>query len=164
MASVWVTETVTASSEAVHLTQSNKLLPKGTVIVSCIASPGEVSIVSKPSHTNQQVNAVVPNEKCPTSWLYCALANLRPEIIGMASGGSVTPNLNKGDFSRIKVIHPSNALMCSFDKNVRSLFDKILSNEDENQILTELRDTLLPKLMSGEIRVKDAEREVEAAI
>lgn len=164
MASVWVTETETALSEAGHLTQSNKLLPKGTVIVSCIASPGEVSIVSKPSHTNQQVNAVVPNEDCPTSWLYCALANLRPEIIGMASGGSVTPNLNKGDFSHIKVIHPSNALMCSFDKNVRSLFDKILSNEDENQILTELRDTLLPKLMSGEIRVKDAEREVEAAV
>ena len=164
MTSVWVTETETALSEAGHLTQSKKLLQKGTVIVSCIASPGEVSIVSKPSHTNQQINAVVPNEDCPTSWLYCALANLRSMVIGMASGGSVTANLNKTDFSLIKIIHSSNAIMNSFDKKVCSLFDKILSNDEENQTLAKLRDILIPKLMSGEIRVKDAEREVEAAV
>ena len=164
MTSVWVTETETALSEAGHLTQSKKLLQKGTVIVSCIASPGEVSIVSKPSHTNQQINAVVPNEDCPTSWLYCALANLRSKVIGMASGGSVTANLNKTDFSLIKIIHSSNAIMNSFDKKVCSLFDKILSNDEENQTLAKLRDILIPKLMSGEIRVKDAEREVEAAV
>jgi len=164
MTSVWVTETETALSEAGHLTQSKKLLQKGTVIVSCIASPGEVSIVSKPSHTNQQINAVVPNEDCPTSWLYCALANLRSKVIGMASGGSVTANLNKTDFSLIEIIHSSNAIMNSFDKKVCSLFDKILSNDEENQTLAKLRDILIPKLMSGEIRVKDAEREVEAAV
>lgn len=164
MTSVWVTETETALSKAGHLTQSKKLLQRGTVIVSCIASPGKVSIVSKPSHTNQQVNAVVPNEECPTSWLYCALANLKSEIIGMASGGSVTANLNKGDFSLIKIIHSSNEIMNSFDKKVCSLIDKILSNDKENQTLAKLRDTLLPKLISGEIHVKDAEREMEAAI
>jgi type I restriction enzyme S subunit len=164
MTSVWVTETETGLSEAGHLTQFKKLLKKGTVIVSCIASPGEVSIVSKPSHTNQQVNAVVPNEECPTSWLYCALANLRSEVIGMASGGSVTANLNKTDFSLIKIIHSSNAIMNSFDKKVCSLFDKILSNDEENQTLSKLRDTLIPKFMSGEIRVKDAEREVEGVV
>ena len=164
MSSVWVTATETSLSQAGHQTQAKKLLPKGAVLVSCIASPGEVSIVSKPSHTNQQVNAVVPTEECPTSWLYCALVNLRTEIIGMASGGSVTPNLNKGDFSQIKVIRSSNLLMVSFDKIVRPLFDKILSNDEENQTLAELRDTLLPKLMSGEIHVKDAERAVEAAV
>ena len=164
MSSVWVTETEILLSEAGHQTQAKKLLPKGAVLVSCIASPGEVSIVSKPSHTNQQVNAVVPTEECPTSWLYCALVNLRTEIIGMASGGSVTPNLNKGDFSRIKVIRSSNLLMISFDKIVRPLFDKILSNDEENKTLAELRDTLLPQLMSGEISVKDTEQEVEAAV
>ena len=44
------------------------------------------------------------------------------------------------------------------------IVENFLSNQKENQTLAELRDTLLPKLMSGEIRVKDAEREVEAAI
>ena len=162
MNSVWVTETEISLSEAGHQVQAKKLLPKGSVVVSCIASPGAVAIVSKPSHTNQQINAVVPTKKCPASWLYCALVNLRAEIIGMASGGSVTPNLNKGDFSKIKIIDPSKLLMISFDRVTAHLFDKILSNDTENQILAELRDTLLPKLMSGEISVSDAEREVEA--
>jgi type I restriction enzyme, S subunit len=164
MNSVWVSETEILLSKAGHQTQAKKLLPKGAVLVSCIASVGAVSIAKKPSHTNQQVNAVIPTKGCPTSWMYCALVSLRTEIIGMASGGSVTPNLNKGDFSRIKVICSSNLLIVSFDKIVGPLFDKILSNDEENQTLTELRDTLLPKLMSGEIRVTDAEREVEAAV
>ena len=43
-------------------------------------------------------------------------------------------------------------------------FEKILTNTAENQTLAKLRNTLLPKLMSGEIRVKDAEREVEGAL
>lgn len=164
MNSVWVSETEILLSEAGHQTQVKKLLPKGAVLVSCIASVGAVSIARKPSHTNQQVNAVVPTKGCPTSWMYCALVNLRTEIIGMASGGTVTPNLNKGDFSRIKVISSSNLLIVSFDKIVGPLFDKILSNDEESKTLAELRDTLLPKLMSGEIRVKDAKREVETTI
>jgi type I restriction enzyme, S subunit len=164
MNSVWVTDTEISLSEAGHQAQYKKLLPTGSVVVSCIASPGAVAIVSKPSHTNQQINAVVPTKECSTGWLYCALVNLRTEIIGMASGGSVTPNLNKGDFSRIKIIDPSKPIMVSFDRITAHLFDKILSNDKENQLLAELRDTLLPKLMSGEIRVADAEREVEAAV
>lgn len=164
MNSVWVTETEISLSELGHQTQAKKLLPKGTVLVSCIASPGEVSIVSKPSHINQQINAVIPNKDCPTSWLYCALVNLKTEIIAMASGGSVAPNLNKGDFSKIKIVSCPSKIMASFDEIVGHLLDKILSNDKENKILAELRDTLLPKLISGELRVKDAEREVEDAL
>ena len=52
----------------------------------------------------------------------------------------------------------------AFQKLALPMFSKINCNQKENQTLTELRDTLLPKLMSGEIRVKDAEQEVEAAI
>ncbi len=164
MNSVWVTETETSLSESGHQTQANKLLPKGTVLVSCIASPGEVSIVSKPSHINQQINAVIPNKNCPTSWLYCALVNLKTEIIAMASGGSVAPNLNKGNFSKVKIASCPSKIMVSFDEIVGHLFDKILFNDKENKILAELRDTLMPKLMSGELRVKDAECEVEDAL
>ena len=51
-----------------------------------------------------------------------------------------------------------------FDDCVENIMQKILANLLENQTLAELRDTLLPKLMSGEIRIKDAEREVGAAV
>lgn len=157
MNSVWVTDTNTCLSESGHQTQSKKLLPKGAVIVSCIASPGLVAIVSEPSHTNQQINAVIPKNNYPTSWLFCVLINLRTNIIAMASGGSVNLNLNKNDFSHIKVRKPDNAVMKAFDQIAGKLFDKILTNEIENKTLTETRDTLLPKLLSDELRVNDVE-------
>ena len=158
MNSVWVTDTAISLSEAGHQTQSKKLLPKGSVVVSCIASPGAVAIVSEPSHTNQQINAIIPKKGYPTSWLFCTLINLRTEIIGMASGGSVAPNLNKGDFSCIRVTQPSKSLMSSFDEIAGKLFDKILVNQKENQTLAELRDTLLPQLISGKLRIPDAQK------
>ena len=62
--------------------------------------------------------------------------------------GSITPQIIRDKFSSLTL----------------PMFDKILNNVLENQTLAELRDTLLPKLMSGEIRVKDAERALEAAV
>ncbi len=159
MNSVWVTDTNTCLSESGHQTQSKKLLPKGAVVVSCIASPGLVAIVSEPSHTNQQINAVIPKNNYPTSWLFCALINLRTNIIAMASGGSVNLNLNKNDFSHIKVRQPDNAVMKAFEQIAGKLFDKILTNEIENKALAETRDNLLPKLLSGEISVANINSE-----
>ena len=64
----------------------------------------------------------------------------------------------------MNVVIPSSELIDAFSNHVGTMHEKIIENQKENQTLAELRDTLLPKLMSGEIRVKDAEREVEAAI
>jgi type I restriction enzyme S subunit len=63
----------------------------------------------------------------------------------------------------MKVTIPSSKLINAFSSYTDSMFAKIIANQKENQTLTELRDTLLPKLMSSEIRVADAVREVEAA-
>jgi type I restriction enzyme, S subunit len=57
---------------------------------------------------------------------------------------------------------PTTELVAAFDNRVGSLFEKVITNQNENQTLANLRDTLLPKLMNGEIRVKDTEQEVEA--
>ena len=62
------------------------------------------------------------------------------------------------------VISPPDKIKKQFEQSAVPLFKKIKLNLSESQTLAELRDTLLPKLMSGEIRVKDAELEVEAAI
>jgi type I restriction enzyme, S subunit len=64
----------------------------------------------------------------------------------------------------MEVTLPTVEIIEAYTKCVDSMFAKILTNRKENQTLTTLRDTLLPKLMSGEIRVADAESEVEAAI
>lgn len=78
--------------------------------------------------------------------------------------GSAQPQMTIANMDAVKLLNPTKEVLHRFQMVVEPLFDKVLANDTENQTLAELRDTLLPKLMSGEIRVKDAEREVEAAI
>jgi type I restriction enzyme S subunit len=62
------------------------------------------------------------------------------------------------------IVSPSDLLLTNMDKIMNPLIEKIIINNLETQTLTNIRDTLLPKLMSGEIRVKEAERMIEEVI
>ena len=77
---------------------------------------------------------------------------------------AAVPGLNRNNVYRLEFTMPSQNCLSEFQKVVGLMRRKIRSNSDETQTLAELRDTLLPKLMSGEIRVADAESEVEAAV
>jgi len=77
---------------------------------------------------------------------------------------AAVPGLNRNNVYRLEFTMPSQNCLSEFQKVVGLMRRKIRSNSDETQTLAELRDTLLPKLMSGEIRVADAESEVEAAL
>ncbi len=80
------------------------------------------------------------------------------------NSGSTQPLLTQTTLKNQSIIAPSEPEVAAFHRSVKVLFKKILTNDEESQNLAEIRDTLLPKLMSGEIRVADAEREVEAAV
>lgn len=71
-----------------------------------------------------------------------------------ASGGSATLNLNTKQFSGIKIVMPSADIMTKFDEQNYSIFEKILCNSVESKVLSQIRDSLLPKLMSGYIRIQ----------
>ena len=75
------------------------------------------------------------------------------ELHAMASGGTATLNLNTGNFSKMEIIKPDSDILEIFHKLVEPKFNKIFSNQKQIRTLESLRDTLLPKLMSGEIRV-----------
>ena len=78
------------------------------------------------------------------------------EVINkLGQSGSTIVNLNKAQFSKIKVLVPSVASMKEFDVMVSPLFSLIHENQEENIRLSSLRDTLLPRLMSGEIDVSN---------
>jgi len=66
--------------------------------------------------------------------------------------------------TRLEVTFPNNKLIQHFENLISPYFQRISIAHKESKILAELRNILIPKLMSGEIRVKDAEREVEAAL
>lgn len=150
---VFITKTERCLSQKGINIQKNKTLPKFSVCVSCIATPGLVAITSEESQTNQQINSVICKDNISCFYVYLFLNTIKDTIITLGSGGSTTLNLNKRQFSKIKIIKCDDRTMRVFHNLVKPLFFNILDNQIENQNLSEIRDTLLPKLMTGEIRV-----------
>lgn len=133
--------------------QPTKTLPPFSVCVSCIATPGLVTMTTANSQTNQQINSVIPHNLEAKFYNYYVLRSVADQIRAQGSGGSVFVNLNKTAFSKIKVLWADQSLQKLFTKESESYFNKILNNLKQIQTLTELRDTLLPRLISGKIRV-----------
>lgn len=132
----------------------NKVLPKNSLAISCIATPGLVNITSQDTLTNQQINSFTPYFSA-LYYLYFKLKSMKDYIKDLGSGGSATLNLNKTQFSKIKLIKPSDELLFKFNEIVHSHFEMILNTQQENTKLVNLRDSLLPKLMSGEIELPE---------
>lgn len=86
------------------------------------------------------------------------MISLKERFLNEASGGSATLNMNTSTFSNIEILKPDEKSLQKYSEVVTPIFQKILQNHEENQTLTQLRDTLLPKLISGEVRVKEAEK------
>jgi len=150
---VYVTKTERKLSKKGILTQKNKTVPANSICVSCIATAGLVSLASEDSQTNQQINTIICcDEICPY-FVFLTLNTLSNYIRILGSSGSTTCNLNKMQFSKIKIILPTNAVLNNFHMLITPEFSEIKEIQYQNQNLSEIRDTLLPKLMSGEIDV-----------
>lgn len=134
--------------------QKNKELPPLAICVSCIATPGLVSLTSDVSHTNQQINSIVCKKEISPYFMYYTMLDKSEEIKTMGLGGTATLNLNTGNFARIKVVIPGRTTMKVFHELVTPIMERLLSNSRENKSLGNIHDSLLPKLMSGKIRVK----------
>ena len=150
---VFITQTTDNLSVAGANSQSKKYIPPKSICVSCIATVGLVSMTSKPSHTNQQINSIIPNDEKTSEFLYLSLKqpSMTKYLKDLASGGSATLNLNTSTFSKIEIITPSKEIIDIFYKKVCYFFEKILSNSIENKRLSKTRDLLLPRLLNGEI-------------
>ncbi|NJB77818.1 restriction endonuclease subunit S [Xanthomonas arboricola] len=77
------------------------------------------------------------------------------------NSGSAVPTLNRNHVHQLPQIIPPSEVIKKFEEEAMSLRKRIVSSERESRTLARLRDTLLPKLLSGELRVKDAERMAE---
>tara|TARA_R110002051_G_scaffold324497_1_gene422037 strand:+ start:436 stop:1653 length:1218 start_codon:yes stop_codon:yes gene_type:complete len=92
-------------------------------------------------------SSIVSNE-----YLYLLFLHIRPTLVQQGSG-SVFVNLKTDILRYYETVIPSNKALTDFDRLIKPIFDKILSNAKQIQTLTKTRDALLPKLMRGEIRV-----------
>ena len=150
----FVFDTIDTLTEEGKKSQLNKTIPQKSINVSCIATVGLVTLNAFESHTNQQINSIVPIKDEYRYYLYCAMKNMYDFLQALASGGTATLNLNTGNFSKIKIPLPNIKILKLFNDITIPIFDKIFENQNQIRTLEKLRDTLLPKLMSGEVRVK----------
>lgn len=134
--------------------QRNKTLPPKSICVSCIATVGLVVLTTKESQTNQQINSIIPFKKGFRYYLFLQMKVSYDLLHAMASGGTATLNLNTGNFAKINIPLPPEELLEEFHNKIEPVFDKIFINQTQIRTLEKMRDTLLPKLMSGEVRVK----------
>jgi type I restriction enzyme S subunit len=150
----FVFDSVDSLTEFGMASQLNKTIPPKSICVSCIATVGLIVMNAKTSQTNQQINSIIPYKEDFRYFIYLKMLTMKDELLAMASGGTATDNLNTGDFSNIVITLPDENHLMDFHRIVEPIFDKIYKNQVQIRTLIQLRDTLLPKLMSGEVRVK----------
>ena len=143
--------------------QPQKTLPPGSVSVSCIATPGLVVMNHRNTQTNQQINSIIPQDQLLSRFIYWSCRQLSSDIKIGGIGGSVFGNMNKSTFSSLPVLDAEPAIKHEFDQLVSPMHDIILSNEIQNQVLADIRNTLLPKLISGDLQVRNIERRIGGA-
>ena len=132
---------------------STKLMPKGTILFTSRAPIGYISIAQNDICTNQGFKSLVP-KKAGTCFLYCFLKYVTPEIENKSTG-STFKEASGALMKSLQVIMPEQKVFEDFETIVSPLFARIESLEKENSRLSLLRDTLLPRLMSGEIEVPE---------
>ena len=107
---------------------------------------------------NEHVFILRTNERLPSqSYLYLFLAqhSIRNKIATLGSAKAAQPGVNQSDIKGIALTIPNKRTIQAFENIASSLFPKIVQNSIQSRRLSQLRDTLLPKLMSGEIDVSD---------
>lgn len=149
------------NDEALKKIQKRSDLQVGDLLFSGIGTIGRVYLIDKPAvnwNTSESVFNLRPNHLVSSEFLYLLLLNddMQEYAISLASG-SVQKGIRMADLKRYKFALPSRDFMIQLTALWRPMIQQIKANEYENDHLANLRDVLLPKLMSGEIDVSDVE-------
>ena len=129
---------------------SAKLLPKGSVLFSSRAPIGYIAIATDAVATNQGFKSIVPKEEIGTAFVYCFLVRNKQRIADMGAG-TTFPEVSGKMMKSVELAVPEQTLCAEFDFFAGPILKQQEALERENRELAALRDTLLPKLMSGEI-------------
>ncbi|MEA1961779.1 MAG: restriction endonuclease subunit S [Bacillota bacterium] len=131
---------------------STKIMPKGTVLFSSRAPIGYIAIAKNNVTTNQGFKSVVPESNIGTEYVYCFLKS-NVDVIENRATGSTFKEVSGSVMKQIPALIPSDSVLSKFQQIFNMYFEQQMQIECQNQTLIAIRDSLLPKLMSGEIRV-----------
>lgn len=141
---------------------SAKLFPADSLMMTSRATIGAIAINTGPASTNQGFITCLPNSRVPRSYLYYWLIQNVPVFISHATGATFK-EITKGVFRRLPMMVPAANVVQEFERHVRPMHDMILMLERSNRRLAASRDLLLPRLISGQLAVEVAVRELEEA-
>lgn len=153
----WLIDSEEYISEDGLKNSSAKVFPKHTIIMAIYASPtlGRLGILSSEAACNQAALCLIANEEDVSwQWLYHKLYELRDEFNTVAKGAG-QQNISADVVKKKEIIVPSTDIMKQFTGVVSKLFEKRFILQSQSLKLGEARDRLLPKLMNGEIEIRD---------
>jgi len=133
------------------------IIPNDTVLLSFKMTVGRVGITTEPMLSNEAIAHFIFYENTPFSkeYLYIFLNKFNYDSLGSTS--SIVTAINSSMIKKMEIVIPDKITMKRFRIKTEPLFKKIKHNQIQIQILSRLLDVLLPKLMKGEIRLKDAD-------
>ena len=136
------------------------LLPVGTLLLSSRAPIGYLALAQVPLAINQGYIAMLPGGLLPPLYmLFWCQQNM--EVIKGRANGSTFMEISKKVFRPIPALVPSSEVVQQFMEVASTLFDKLIENEKQAQTLATLRDTLLPRLISGQLRLPEPQETLE---
>lgn len=142
---------------------SSGLLPIDTVLMSSRAPVGYLALAKVPVAINQGYIAL-KCEKILTPEFAIQWADSAMDEIKQRAGGTTFAEISKTNFRGIPILVPSQKIIDAYSRDVKDLYNQITSRIENINTLAKLRDTLLPKLMSGELRIPDAETLVDETL
>jgi type I restriction enzyme S subunit len=160
--SPWVTKTEKSITELGLSKCSAKLINSGTTIVTARGTVGKVALAGQDMAINQSCYAMAAASGYPYTWLYLQTLALVDQLRANAHG-SVFDTITRNTFEQFLVLSAPKTVFSAFAETTSPLFERMRTADLESKTLCELRDTLLPKLISGELRIPDAEKFLEEA-
>ena len=139
---------------------ATRMIPAlATVVVARGATTGRMVLLGKPMAMNQTCYALTSKVRAPAA-LYCLLRREMDALVN-AAHGSVFDTITTGTFAQSKVVQPDPRLLERFEEIAGPLFEQLTIATNSALTLATLRDTLLPRLISGQLRLPQAESELE---
>ncbi|KAE9630340.1 restriction endonuclease subunit S [Aeromonas veronii] len=133
-----------------------KLVPKNSVLLSFKLTLGRVAIAREELTTNEAIaHFSAPQHGLNASFLYCYLSNFDYSVLGSTS--SIATAVNSKIIKNMPILVPQDCVLDCYEKQTKNIFNQMAVLDDETVTLISLRDTLLPKLISGELSLDDVE-------
>ena len=133
---------------------NSRLFPNETIFITARGTVGKTALSGRPMAMNQSCYALTPKEGIGNLFLFMAIRESISRLQKAANGG-VFNAIVVDTFKNIPFLLPKPELTLAFDDKVRPLFEQVLTLIQQNRILAQTRDLLLPKLMSGQIDVSN---------